>query len=75
MICVNYIFADIMVALGRDPYHAQITEGLFLVFLLVPLVAAAPLLLARWAEWKRAENARRTAARRRIAHRMGKAVR
>lgn len=45
--------------LGRDAYHAQMTEMLFLLFLLAPIVAGAPYLLARWDAYKRADNARR----------------
>lgn len=47
------------VLLGRDAYHAQMTEMLFLLFLLAPIVAGAPYLLARWDAYKRADNARR----------------
>ena len=64
-----YILADLMVFMGRDAYHAQMTETLLLLFLLVPIVAAAPLLLAEWDKYKRAENARRRAARKRQAER------
>ena len=42
-----YIFADLLVLLGRDAYHAQMTEMLFLLFLLAPIAAGAPYLLAR----------------------------
>lgn len=63
MIC--YIFSDMMVLMGRDAYHAQMTESLLLLFLLVPIVAAAPYLLARWDAYKRADNARRRAAQKR----------
>ena len=64
-----YIFADLMVLFGRDAYHAQMTETLFL---LAPIVAGAPYLLARWDAYKRADNARRRAAQRRRMERMAK---
>lgn len=60
-----YIFADLLTMLGRDPYHAQVTETLFLMFALAPVVAGAPYLLARWDAYKRADNARRRAAQKR----------
>lgn len=67
-----YILADLMVLMGRDAYHAQMTETLLLLFALVPIVAAAPLLLAEWDKHQRAENARRRAARKRRLERMAK---
>lgn len=67
-----FIFADIMVLLGRDPYHAACTEKFMLVFALAPLVALAPYLLYRWDEYQRREKARRRAARRRKLERMGR---
>ena len=60
-----YIFADLMVLLGRDAYHARMTETLLILFALVPLAAAAPCLLAQWDKYKRADNARRRAAQKR----------
>lgn len=67
-----YIFADLLVLLGRDAYHAQMTETLFLLFLLATIVAGAPYLLARWDAYKRADNTRRRAAQRRRMERMVK---
>lgn len=60
-----WIFADLMIWMGRSPYQAHITEGMMLVFLLAPLVAGAPLLLVEWDKYKRTDNARRRAAQRR----------
>lgn len=51
-----YIFADLLV----------------LLFLLAPIVAGAPYLLARWDAYKRADNTRRRAAQRRRMERMAK---
>ena len=67
-----YIFADLLVLLGRDAYHAQMTETLFLLFLLAPIVAGAPYLLARGDAYKRDDNARRRAAQRRRMERTAK---
>lgn len=60
-----YIFADLMVWMGRDPWHAQCTETLLLAFILIPLVLALPYLVAQWDKYKRADNARIRAAKRR----------
>ena len=62
---IGFIFADLLVALGRDPYHAQITEIFFIIFVTAPIVASAPLLLFQWDKYKREDNARRRAAQRR----------
>lgn len=69
-----YILADLMVALGRDPYHAQVIETLLLLFTLAPVVAAAPYLLVQWDKFKRADNARRRAAKKRRMERARKNV-
>lgn len=50
---------------------ADASEYLWL-FLLAPIVAGAPYLLARWDAYKRADNARRRAAQRRRMERMAK---
>lgn len=60
-----FILADLMTALGRDAYHAQVTEFFFIIFVTAPIVAGAPLLLAQWDRYKREDNARRRAAQRR----------
>lgn len=60
-----YILADIMVLLGRDAYHARMTEILLIPFMLAPLVVTAPYLLTQWDKYKRADNARRRAAQKR----------
>lgn len=60
-----FILADLMTALGRDAYHAQVTELFFIIFVTAPIVAGAPLLLAQWNRYKREDNARRRAAQRR----------
>lgn len=58
-----FLFADLMVLMGRDAYHAQCTETL-LAFLLIPLVLAGPYLVVQWDKFKRADNARIRAWRR-----------
>lgn len=65
MIAVNWIFADLQVALGATPYQADCIETFLLVFLGVPVVLACPYLLAQWDAYKRADNARRRAAQKR----------
>lgn len=60
-----FILADLLTTFGRDAYHAQVTELLFVVFAVAPIVAGAPLLLAQWDRYKRADNARRRNAQRR----------
>lgn len=65
----SFILADLMVALGRDPYHAACTEMWLMVMIIAPVLVLAPYLLCRWDEYMRAENARRMAARKRIYER------
>jgi hypothetical protein len=65
----SFILADLMVALGRDPYHAACTEMWLMVMIIAPVLVLAPYLLCRWDEYMRAENARRRAARKRIYER------
>lgn len=65
-----YIMADIMVALGRDSYHAACTEMWLMIMIIAPVLVLAPYLLYRWDEYMRAENARRRAARKRIYERV-----
>ena len=60
-----FIFADIMVWTGTDPWQAHCTEVLALLFLITPMLVSAPLLLAKWDAWKRDDNARIRAAKRR----------
>lgn len=60
-----FILADLMVALGRDPYHAACTEMWLMVMIIAPVLVLAPYLLCCWDEYMRAENARRRAARKR----------
>lgn len=64
-----FILADLMVALGRDPYHAACTEMWLMVMIIAPVLVLGPYLLCRWDEYMRAENARRMAARKRIYER------
>jgi hypothetical protein len=67
-----FILADLMVALGRDPYHAACTEMWLMVMIIAPALVLAPYLLCRWDEYMRAENARRRAARKRLVERLAK---
>lgn len=67
-----YVFADLMVALGRDPYHAACTEMWLMVLIAGPLLVALPYLLYRWDAYQRAENARRRAVRRRMVERLAR---
>lgn len=64
-----FILADLMVALGRDPYHAACTEMWLMVLIIAPVLVLGPYLLFRLDEYMRAENARRRAARKRIYER------
>lgn len=68
----SFILADLMVALGRDPYHAACTEMWLMVMIIAPALVLAPYLLCRWDEYMRAENARRRAARKRRMERCAK---
>lgn len=65
----SFILADLMVALGRDPYHAACTEMWLMVMIIAPALVLAHYLLCRWDEYMRAENVRRRAARKRIYER------
>lgn len=65
MMAVGWIFADLEMALGATAYQAACIEQFALIFLAAPLVLAAPYLLARWDAYKRADNARQRAARKR----------
>ena len=65
----SFILVDLMVALGRDPYHAACTEMWLMVMIIAPALVLAPYLLHCWDEYMRAENARRRAARKRIYER------
>lgn len=65
----SFILADLMVALGRDPYHAACTEMWLMVMIIAPALVLAPYLLCCWDEYMRTENARRRAARKRIYER------
>ena len=67
-----FILADLMVALGRDPYHAACTEMWLMVMIIAPVLVLGPYLLCRWDEYMRAENARRRAARKRRMERCAK---
>lgn len=42
-----FILADLMVALGRDPYHAACTEMWLMVMIIAPALVLAPYLLCR----------------------------
>lgn len=64
-----FILADLMVAFGRDPYHAACTEMWLMVLIIAPVLVRGPYLLLRLDEYMRAENARRRAARKRIYER------
>ena len=37
-----FILADLMVALGRDPYHAACTEMWLMVMIIAPVLVLAP---------------------------------
>lgn len=67
-----FILADLMVALGRDPYHAAYTEMWLMVMIIAPVLVLGPYLLHCWDEYMRAENARRMAARKRRMERLSK---
>lgn len=67
-----FVLADLMVAFGRDPYHAACTEMWLMVMIIAPVLVLAPYLLCRWDEYMRAENARRRAARKRRMERVTK---
>lgn len=60
-----FIFADIMVWTGTDPWQAHCIETMLLAFLLAPIVVGAPMLLAKYDAWKRDDNARIRAAKHR----------
>ena len=50
---------------GCDPWQAQCIETLTLLFVFAPIVAGLPLALVEWDKFKRADNARIRAAKRR----------
>ena len=60
---IMFIFSDLLQLTGCDPWQAQCIETLTLLF--APIVAGLPLALVEWDQFKRADNARIRAAKRR----------
>ena len=62
---IMFIFSDLLQLTGCDPWQAQCIETLTLLFVFAPIVAGLPLALVEWDQFKRADNARIRAAKRR----------
>ena len=62
---VMFIFQGFLQATGCTPYQAKCIETLAVLFILAPIVAGLPLALVEWAKFKRLDNARIRAAKRR----------
>ena len=61
---IMFIFSDLLQLTGCDPWQAQCIETLTLL-VFAPIVAGLPLALVEWDQFKRADNARIRAAKRR----------
>lgn len=62
---LSFIVADFLQMTGSNPWQAQCIETVTLLFFITPIVAGLPLALVEWDKYKRAENARIRAAKRR----------
>lgn len=60
-----FIIADFLEMTGSNPWQAHCIETLTMLFILAPIVAGLPVLLVEWDKFKRADNARIRAAKRR----------
>ena len=62
---VMFIFQGFLQATGCTTYQAKCIETLAVLFILAPIVAGLPLALVEWDKFKRSDNARIRAAKRR----------
>lgn len=62
---IMFIFSYLLQLTGCDPWQAQCIETLALLFVFAPIAAGLPLALVEWDKFKRADNARIRAAKRR----------
>lgn len=62
---IMFIFSDLLQLTGCDPWQAQCIKTLTLLFVFAPIAAGLPLALVEWNKFKRADNARIRAAKRR----------